>query len=146
VGASSIWWSALSELSTGYDGLLVWNTARDLSTHTYKLFSIMLRYCCCSCQWGETVSEPWPPAGLLFIPQVIYEYGEQWWNDTDSGKPNNWEKPVPVPLCPPKIPHGLIWVWTWASVVRDWWLTAWAMSWSCQGIAPSEPVISDKVC
>jgi hypothetical protein len=33
---------------------------------------------------------------------MIYEYGEWWWNDIDRGKP------VPVPLCPPQIPHGLI--------------------------------------
>jgi hypothetical protein len=24
--------------------------------------------------------------GLLFIPQVIYEHGEAWWNDTDRRK------------------------------------------------------------
>jgi hypothetical protein len=23
---------------------------------------------------------------LLFIPEVIYEYGDPWWNDTDRGK------------------------------------------------------------
>jgi hypothetical protein len=38
------------------------------------------------------------------------------------------EKPVPVPLCPPQIPHGLAWVWTWASGVRGWWLTVRAMA------------------
>jgi hypothetical protein len=32
------------------------------------------------------------------------------------------KKPVPVPLCPPQIPHGL----TWASAVRGRRLTAWA--------------------
>jgi hypothetical protein len=29
---------------------------------------------CCSCRRGETMSELQPPTGLLFIPQVIYEY------------------------------------------------------------------------
>jgi hypothetical protein len=32
-----------------------------------------------SCQWGEAmyyVSELQPPTGLLFIPQMIYEYGQ----------------------------------------------------------------------
>jgi hypothetical protein len=24
--------------------------------------------------------------GLLFIPQIIYEYGEQWWNDFNTEK------------------------------------------------------------
>jgi hypothetical protein len=27
-----------------------------------------------------------PPTGLLFIPQVIYKHGEEWWNDIDRGK------------------------------------------------------------
>jgi hypothetical protein len=30
--------------------------------------------------------------GLLFIPQVICEYGEPWWNDIDRRKPKNSEK------------------------------------------------------
>jgi hypothetical protein len=29
--------------------------------------------------------------GLLFIPQMIYVYGEPWWNDTDRGKLKNSE-------------------------------------------------------
>jgi hypothetical protein len=33
----------------------------------------------------------------MFIPQMIYEYREQWWNDTDTGKLKELgEKPVPV--------------------------------------------------
>ena len=33
---------------------------------------------------------------------------EQWWNDTDGGKTEvPREYTVPVPLCPPHIPHGL---------------------------------------
>jgi hypothetical protein len=32
------------------------------------------------------------PTGLLFIPQMIYAYGEPRWNDTDRGKPKIWEK------------------------------------------------------
>jgi hypothetical protein len=31
------------------------------------------------------MSELRPPTGLLFITQVIYEHGEQWWNDIDRG-------------------------------------------------------------
>jgi hypothetical protein len=34
---------------------------------------------------SDDVSELRPPTGLLFIPQVIYEYGEQWWNDICRG-------------------------------------------------------------
>jgi hypothetical protein len=45
------------------------------------------------------MSELWPPTGL-FIPQVIYEYGEPGWNDTDRAKP------VPKPLCP-QVPRGM---------------------------------------
>jgi hypothetical protein len=38
------------------------------------------------------------------------------------------EKPVPVPLCPPQIPHKLTWDRTRASAVRGQRLTAWAMA------------------
>jgi hypothetical protein len=38
------------------------------------------------------------------------------------------EKPVPVPLCPPQIPHGLTRDRTRASAVRAWRLTPWAMA------------------
>jgi hypothetical protein len=38
------------------------------------------------------------------------------------------EKPVPVPLCPPQIPHGLTRAWTQASAVRGRRLTTWAMA------------------
>jgi hypothetical protein len=35
----------------------------------------------------DFVSDLRPPAGLLFIPEVIYEYGESLWNnDVDRGK------------------------------------------------------------
>jgi hypothetical protein len=30
--------------------------------------------------------------GVLFNPQVMYEYGEPRWNNIDKEKPNNWEK------------------------------------------------------
>jgi hypothetical protein len=54
---------------------------------------------------------------------------EQRWNDTDRGKTEGLgEKPVPVPLCPPQIPHGLTWLRNRASSVRSRRLTAWAIS------------------
>jgi hypothetical protein len=28
----------------------------------------------------------------LFIPVLIYEYGEPRWNDTDRVKPKNWDR------------------------------------------------------
>jgi hypothetical protein len=37
----------------------------------------------------EYVFEPRPVTGLLFIPQMIYESGEPWWNYTDRIKPQN---------------------------------------------------------
>jgi hypothetical protein len=30
--------------------------------------------------------------GLLFIPQMIYDYEEPWWNDIERGKLMNQEK------------------------------------------------------
>ena len=35
-------------------------------------------------------------------------------------------KPVPLPLCPPQISHGLTWDWTRTSAVGDRLLSAWA--------------------
>jgi hypothetical protein len=37
-------------------------------------------------------SELRPPTGLLFIPQMIYEYGEPRRNDAEREKPKNSEK------------------------------------------------------
>jgi hypothetical protein len=66
----------------------------------------------------DYVSELRPLTGLLFIPQMIYESGEPRWNDIDKGKTEKLaEKPVPMQLYPPQIPHGLTQVQTWA----PWW-------------------------
>jgi hypothetical protein len=51
---------------------------------------------------------------------MIHDYEEPWWNDTDRKTKELGEKPVPVPLCPPHMPHGLI----WAFAVRGQQLTA----------------------
>jgi hypothetical protein len=37
----------------------------------------------------DYVSELRSLTGLLFIPQMMYEYGEPRWNDMDRGKPKN---------------------------------------------------------
>jgi hypothetical protein len=37
----------------------------------------------------DYVSELRPSTGLLFIPQMIYEHGEPWWND-DVGRGKHW--------------------------------------------------------
>jgi hypothetical protein len=44
--------------------------------------------------------------GPLFISQVIYMSMEPWGNDIDKEKLKLGEKPVPVRLYPPQIPHG----------------------------------------
>jgi hypothetical protein len=40
----------------------------------------------------DYVPELWPTAGQLFIPHVMYENGEPWWNDIDRGKSKNSER------------------------------------------------------
>jgi hypothetical protein len=50
------------------------------------------------------------------------------WNWQGKTEVLGGEKPVPVPLCPPKIPHGLTQDRTRASAVRFRRLTAWAMA------------------
>jgi hypothetical protein len=42
----------------------------------------------------EYVFELRLPTGLLFIPQVIYEHGEPWWNGINRGK---------LLICPPEL-------------------------------------------
>jgi hypothetical protein len=50
---------------------------------------------------------------------------ENRWNEIDMGKPKySGEKPVPVALCPPQIPHGLSRDRNRASAVRGRLLTA----------------------
>jgi hypothetical protein len=49
----------------------------------------MLAFVSIGCDY---VSELRPPTGLLFMPWMLYEYGETRWNDIDRGKPNNSEK------------------------------------------------------
>jgi hypothetical protein len=43
----------------------------------------------------DYVSELWPPVGLLFILQMIYEYGEPWWNDIGSVNPKSQKETCP---------------------------------------------------
>jgi hypothetical protein len=47
------------------------------------------------------------------------------------GNRSTQRKPVPVPLCPPQIPHGLTWDRTRIAAVESWRLTAWVMARSC---------------
>jgi hypothetical protein len=43
---------------------------------------------------SDYISELWPPMGLLFIPQIIFEHGEALWNDIGMGI---------VLICPPEL-------------------------------------------
>jgi hypothetical protein len=45
-------------------------------------------------EW-DYVSELRPSTCVLFIPQLIYECGERWWNDINRGKPKNTGKTCP---------------------------------------------------
>jgi len=55
----------------------------------------------------------------VFSNGKIIPTGENWYTQ---------KKPVPLPLCPPQIPHGMAWDHTRALIVRGWQLTAWAMA------------------
>jgi hypothetical protein len=82
-----------------------------------------------SCQCGQTVSELRQPAGLLFIPEVIYEYGELRWNDTDRGNRRTWRKTCPSSTLFTTNPTWTDRVRTRVSAVRDRLLKAWVMTW-----------------
>jgi hypothetical protein len=81
-------------------------------------------------RWGGSSTQAWMPTyvSILRIPQMIWVCRptvEWYW----QGKAEElWEKPLPVPLCPPEIPHGLTRARTRASAVRGRRLTTWAMS------------------
>jgi hypothetical protein len=38
---------------------------------------------------SDEVSELQPPTGLLFVPPMIFGYGEPRWNNVDRRKPKN---------------------------------------------------------
>jgi hypothetical protein len=65
----------------------------------------------------DYVSELWPPTGLLFIPQVIHENGEPWWNDIDSGKLKHSQKK----LCQCHYVHVMD--WPRSKPKPPWWKT-----------------------
>jgi hypothetical protein len=55
--------------------------------HTHPMRTWNLTFMLFMSMGWNYVSEVRPPACLLFIPQVIYEYAEPWWNDI--GKETN---------------------------------------------------------
>jgi hypothetical protein len=77
----------------------------------------------------EYVSELWSPMDLLFIPKMIHEHGEPWWNAIYKGKAKNSEKKIYHSATSSTINlHGLTWALTCASNVNGHWLTIWAMA------------------
>jgi hypothetical protein len=56
---------------------------------------------------------------------------QHWWNNTNRRKPKFSEKnkPVPVPLLPPQIPHWLVWDQTRVSKLRGKHLAIQATAW-----------------
>jgi hypothetical protein len=75
-----------------------------------------------------------------------YEFGERRWNDILTGETRGTrEKPAPVSLCPPQIPHGLTRARTRASPMKGRRLTTWAMA-RPNGIINLIPIISLSTC
>jgi hypothetical protein len=66
------------------------------------------------CLWAVATSGPVIPP-----PDDIWLWGAM---VSDIGRTKELrEKPVPVPLYPSQIPHGLTQAWTQVSFVRGWW-------------------------
>jgi hypothetical protein len=71
-----------------------------------------------------------PLTGLLYQPRTIDdECGAVGGMRIGRGNWSIRRKPVPVPFCPPNIPHDLTWARTRAPAVGSRRLTAWAMAW-----------------
>jgi hypothetical protein len=77
-------------------------------------------------RWGGSSTQAWMPTyvSILRIPQIIrvWRATVEWYTDRVKPK-NSKKKTVPVPLCPPQIPHGL----TRASAIRGQSLTTWGL-------------------
>jgi hypothetical protein len=61
-----------------------------------------------------------PLLGVLYQPRMINDYEAFGGMRTDRGRRGIQRKPVPVPLCPSQILHGLSWYRTRAVVVRSY--------------------------
>jgi hypothetical protein len=73
--------------------------------------------------------------------QAYCSYSTRVWRETAGlcwqGKTEVGEKRVPVPLCPPQIPHRLSRARTRAPVVRGRQLTAWAIARPYSSLTPT---------
>jgi hypothetical protein len=75
--------------------------------------------------------------GLLYQPRLIDDdYGAVGGMRIGRGNRSTRRKPVPVPFCPPQIPHDLTWDQTRAAAVGNLRLTSWAMARPRQGTIP----------
>jgi hypothetical protein len=82
-------------------------------------------------RWGGSSTQAWMPTYVskLLIPQMIWVWrATVEWYILQGKIEELGKKPVPVPLCSPQIPHGLIRVRTRSSAVRGQRLTTWAMA------------------
>jgi hypothetical protein len=77
--------------------------------------------------WGGVVRRP--ITGLFYQPRMADdECGAIGGMRNGSGNRSTRRKPVPVPLCPPQIPHDMMRARTRAAAVGSRRLTAWAMA------------------
>jgi hypothetical protein len=111
-----------------YRKKIFWSRRSNAKIVFNKIETVSGEHGTCSYRLGETMSELRPPAGLLFILQVIWSRSataEWYW----QGKTEYiGEKPVPVPLCTPQIPRGLNVARTRSSVVNKATVLAMARS------------------
>jgi hypothetical protein len=86
-------------------------TGRDCTRQQLRLCDLAE---CCPCRCAYTMS-------LICDLQRAYCSSTTRWNDNDRGKPEELrEKPVPVPVCPPQIPHRLNRARTRTSTATGW--------------------------
>jgi hypothetical protein len=93
---------------------LDYSTCRDL--YAWNIYSTFHKLFFTVTMWWDYVFvELWLLTVTMSISQMVHEWIWCTGGMILTGK-MKWlrEKPVPVPLCPPQIPHGLPWEWTWA--------------------------------
>jgi hypothetical protein len=77
---------AVGHLLTKHVIVKSWLHVSECLSLTLNLMFVVVHVEVRPCLW--TVATNWP----MSIPQVIYVYGEPWWNDTDRGKLKNLDK------------------------------------------------------
>jgi hypothetical protein len=126
---------------------LVWNFIPQILLNVRLATQVMTKASSDLRQTLAAVFFPWRWGGsdpsvithfvsILRISQIIWVWRatvELYW----QGKTEELgEKPVPVPLCPPQIPHGLTPVRIRAPLVRGRRLTTWAMARPSSSVSP----------